>query len=123
MSSVRSRSGGTRIGNTLRRNKQVGAELPLTHRLLQVPVGGRDHARVRAQRLVAADALELALLEHAQECDLDGRRQLAHLVEEDRASGRQLEPSFPPLQRARERAPLVAEQLGRDRALRGARRS
>jgi hypothetical protein len=47
-------------------------------------------ARVRAQGLVAAHALELALLEHAQEGDLDRVGQVADLVEEDRAARGQL---------------------------------
>ena len=118
MSSARSRSGGTRIGNTLSRKKQVRAEPPLADRFLQVPVGGRHHASVRPQRLAAAHALELALLEHAQEGDLDRRRQLAHLVEEDRAAGRQLEAALAPLQGAGEGSPLVAEQLRGDEPLR-----
>ena len=42
----------------------------------------------------AAHALELALLQDAQELDLGGRRQLAHLVEKQRAAVRQLETAF-----------------------------
>ena len=98
--------------------EEVGAEPPLAHRFLQVPVRGRYHAGVRPQRLAAAHPLELALLQHAQQGDLDRRRQLAHLVEEDRAPGRQLEAAPPPLERARERPLLVAEQLRSDEPLR-----
>ena len=42
----------------------------------------------------AADALELALLEHAQELHLGHRRELADLVEEQRAAVGQLEAAF-----------------------------
>ena len=41
------------------------------------------------------DALELALLEHAQQLGLQRQRQLAHLVEEQGGAVRDLEPSFP----------------------------
>ena len=84
----------------------------------------------------AADPLELALLQDAQQLGLHGRRQLADLVEEQRAavaparSGRGCWPVGPG-----EGAPLVAEQLAleqrlrqgravdRDEAARSARRS
>ena len=71
----------------------------------------RTSTRLRA---AAADGLELALLEHAQELDLGLRRQLAHLVEEDRAAVGQLEAADAPLDRAGERALDVAEQLALD---------
>ena len=117
MSSARSRSGGHADREYVEPEEQVGAELPLARRFLQVPVGGRHHARVRPQRLAAAHALELALLEDAQQGDLDRRRQLADLVEEDRAPGGQLEAAPPPFQRAGEGALLVPEQLRRDEPL------
>ena len=91
--------------------EQVRAEPAFADRFLQVPVGGCHDAGVRPQRLMAAHALELALLQHAQEGDLDRRRQLAHLVEEDRAPGGQLEAALAALQSAGEGSPLVAEQL------------
>jgi hypothetical protein len=64
----------------------------------------------------AADALELLLLQHAQQLHLRVERQLAHLVEEERAAVRQLEAADALLQRAGERALLVAEQLALDDA-------
>ena len=60
---------------------------------------------------MAAHALELALLQHAQERDLDRRRQVSHLVEEDRAAGGQLEAALAALLSTGEGSPLVAEQL------------
>ena len=42
---------------------------------------------------LAADALELPLLEHPQQRELHLRRQLADLVEEDRPAVGQLEPA------------------------------
>ena len=55
---------------------------------------------------------ERPLLQHAQELRLRGRRHLADFVEEQRAAVRQLERALPPRDGARERALLVAEQLG-----------
>src|SRR5262249_36948718 len=58
-----------------------------------------------------SDALELLLLQHAQQRDLRLGGQLAHLVEEERPARRDLEAALTPLQRAGEGAALVAEQL------------
>jgi len=52
----------------------------LDHRL-EVAVGRRDHADVDVDLLVAADPRDLLGLEHAQECGLRRRRELADLVE------------------------------------------
>ena len=121
MSSARSRSGGTRIGNTLSRKKRSERNLPSRTASSRFRlVAATTRASVRSVSL-AAHALELALLQHAQEGDLDRRRQLADLVEEDRASGRQLEPAPPPFQGTREGPPLVAEQLRGDEPLRQGR--
>ena len=57
-------------------------------RVVEVAVGRGDDAHVDVQRLVAADALERALLQEAQELHLRRRRDLADLVEEERAPGR-----------------------------------
>ena len=67
-----------------------------------------------------ADALELALLQHAQELRLQVERHVADLVEEERAAVGQLEAAARSRDRAGEGALLVAEelaleQLARDR--------
>src|SRR5256886_13194337 len=59
----------------------------------------------------AAEALELALLEHAQDLGLGHGREAGDLVEEERAPVGQLEAALLPPRRAGERALLVAEQL------------
>ena len=74
-------------------------------------------AMMRASVLIVAlppDALELAVLEHPQQLGLQVERQLADLVEEQRAAVRDLEPTFPHPGRAGERALLVPEQLALD---------
>ncbi len=76
---------------------EVRSKGSLAHRLFQVAIGGGDDADVDVDALLAADAHELALLDDAQELGLKRRRQLAHLVEKDRALIRQLELSELPL--------------------------
>ena len=99
---------------------QVLAEPPAGDLGLQILVRRGDDADVDLDRLAAADALELALLEHAQHLRLRVRVHVADLVEEQRAAIGELELAAALLGRAGERALLVAEQLaldqlGRDR--------
>ena len=93
---------------------QVGSEGLLGDGLLQVAVGGGNHSDIRTNGSSTADALELPLLQHAQQHDLGLRRQFAHLVEEERPAFGQLEAALPPLRGTGERPFFVAEQLGRD---------
>src|SRR5262245_29766611 len=88
---------------------EIRAQRPCPDLMLQVPVGGRDHSDVGAQAPRAADALELLLLQHAQQFRLRLERQLAYLVEEQRAPVRQLEAAAALLGGAGEGALLVAE--------------
>ena len=90
--------------------EQVLAETALLHVVDQVAVGGRDDAHVDLDRLARADRLDLALLDRAQQLDLRGRRQLADLVEEQRAAGGLDEFAGVALGGAGEGALLVAEQ-------------
>ncbi len=80
----------------------------------QVAVGGRDHAHAHADDLLAAHAVELALLQHAQQLGLRRAVQVAHFVQEDGAAVGQLELAAPRGGGAGERALLVPEQLGLD---------
>ena len=59
----------------------------------QVAVRGRDDPGVGAEGLGPADALELPLLEDAEDLGLGREGQLADLVEEDGAAGGALEPA------------------------------
>src|SRR5690606_4940610 len=65
---------------------------------------------------------ELPILEHTQQLGLRGGRQLADLVEKQRAVARALERALAGAIGAGERALLVAEQLGLDQVL-GQRRA
>ena len=102
--------------------EEVLAEAPLLHHALEVAVGGGEHAHVHPDQLVAADALEGALLERAQQLHLELGRHVADLVEEHRAAVGQLELAEPALLGVGERALLVAEQLGLEQRGRDGRR-
>src|SRR5690606_35626463 len=97
---------------------EVLAETPGLDLLGEVAVGRRDHAHVDLDRLVRADAPDLALLERAQELRLQIEAQLAELVEADGAALGVLEEALTRHDRAGERALLEAEELGLDQVLR-----
>src|SRR5207249_12107275 len=90
---------------------KILAEASFCHGTLKVLVGRREDPNVDLQRRLAADAGEIAVLEHVEELGLEGGVQVADLVEEDRAVMGRLE--FPDLELVGpgERAPLVAKQL------------
>ena len=60
--------------------------------------------------------VDLAFLQHAQELALRRRRQIANLVEQERAAVGQLEPAETAAIRAGERAFFVTEQLTLEQA-------
>ena len=91
--------------------EEVLAELVPLDGVLEVEVGGRDDLRVGLDGLRPADALELLVLDDAQELGLDAERGLADLVEEDRPPLRELEPARLPPVGAGEGALLVPEEL------------
>ena len=71
--------------------------------------------------LAAADARELALLQHAQQLRLQAERHVADLVEEEGAAGGGLELADAALGGAGERAALVAEELALEQLVRDRR--
>ena len=83
----------------------------------QVAVGRGDHPDIRLDEPRAAEALELAFLQHAQELRLRGEAHLGHLVEEQHAARRQFDLAGLGLVRAREGAALVSKQLGLEQLL------
>src|SRR5439155_109224 len=90
---------------------EVLAEAAGRDLVAQDAVGRRDDAHVDRARRAAADAQDLALLQHAQELHLDVGRDLGDLVEEERAAVGALEAAGARRDGARERALLVAEEL------------
>src|SRR3977135_3751912 len=101
MSSTRSRNGGMWIGRTFRRNSRSSRNWPcrealarslLVDAITRTSTGTRCHPpRVHGDRLLAAEPLDHARLEHAQQLRLGFGPQVADLVEEQRAAVRELE--------------------------------
>src|SRR5262249_37478741 len=81
----------------------------------QVAMGCGDQPEVDGNGLVATHARKRPTLQYAQQLGLQLQRQLADLVDEQRASVRALEGADVPGGRAGERASLVPEQDGFDK--------
>ena len=120
-----------RLALAQRRNEQgedvqavveILAERAGRDRLLEILVGRRNQAHVGLDRLGAADALELALLQHAQQLDLRREVDVADLIEKQRAALREFEAPFLARLGAGERPLLVAEEFRLDQAV-GQRRA
>ena len=105
-------------GQDVEPEQQVLAELPLLGRFGEVLVGRRDDAHVYRDRSLAAEPLDHAGLEHAQQLRLRLEAQVADLIQEQGPAIRQLEAAHAPLGGAREGAALVAEHLGLHQILR-----
>src|SRR5579863_8745883 len=90
---------------------EVLPEFPLAHHFLEVSVGGGNHAHVSLDRLIAADPLELLLLQDAQDLALQKRGHIPHFVEKDRSSCALLEFADASVVGTCEGAFLVAEEL------------
>ena len=108
-------------GEHIQAVEQVLAEVTVGDPRFQVAVGGGDHAHIAADGLVAADAFEAALLQHAQQLDLHRQAHVADLVQQQGAAFGHLEAALARAQRTGERALFMAEQLafqqvGRDGA-------
>ena len=91
---------------------QIFAKMALAHPLFQVDVRSRDDAHVHFHGFRAAQALEFALLQDAQEFGLQFERQFADLIQEQRAVVGLLKTPIALLHGAREGAFDMAEQLG-----------
>ncbi len=89
--------------------EKIAAEAAFGGLLFEVAVAGGDESYVHVDRLRAAEPLERALLQDAQEFDLHDGAQLADLVEKERAAVGQLKAAFLGLRRGGERAALVPE--------------
>ena len=62
--------------------EQVLTELSFLHTLLKVLVGCRNNSHVYLHRRIAANAIELAIGQHAQQARLYIKRHIADLIEE-----------------------------------------
>ncbi len=91
--------------------EQVLAELARLHQGFQVLMRRGDDAHVDPHRRVAADAVEFAIGQHAQQAGLRIGRHVADLVEKQGAAVGLLEAAAALIGRTGEGAFLVAEQL------------
>ena len=103
--------------------EEILAEPPRGHGGTQTLVRRRHQPHVDLHRRRSADALEAPLFERAQDLGLQRERQVADLVEEERAAVRHLELARLARDGAGEGALLVAEELGFEQRLRESPRS
>ncbi len=111
MSWLRSTSRGSDDRHHLQPVIQIAAKRAGRDRILQVAVRGREDAHVDLDRIVRADARDLAALQHAQQLDLRGHRHVADFVEKQRAAVGVFELADPIGRGVGERPADVAEQL------------
>ena len=104
--------------NDVEPKEEVAAEGAVLHRALEVDVSCRDQAERRLDRLVAADPLDFAFLNGAQQLGLQVEPQVADLVEKQRAAAGQLELADPLLYRAGEGSAFVAKERALDQVAR-----
>ncbi len=93
---------------------EILAELAVGDHRADVAVRRGDDADVGLERLLAADALEAAVLQHSHQADLSRGGQLGDLVEQQRAAVGPLEPPAARVHGPGETAALVTEELGVD---------
>ena len=94
--------------------EQVVAEAPLLHLLIEVAPRGREEAHVDGEGPLAADTGDGAALDRAEQLRLQLQRELADLVDQERAAVGALEDALAHRHRAGERPLLVPEQLRLD---------
>ena len=97
---------------------QVLAEAAVADELFERAVGGRNQPEIDRDRLVSAQALEAAFLEHAQQLGLCDERRVGDLVEEERALVGQLEAPGLAVVRAGERPFFIAEDFRLEKRVR-----
>src|SRR5205823_7448494 len=93
---------------------EVLAKCALADELLEIAVGRANDANVSGHGLPAADALERSVLEQAKQLSLNLQREIADLVEKERSFFGDFDFARHAAIGARERAPLVAEELALD---------
>ena len=123
MSSLRSRSGGTVIGNTDSRKYRSSRNCRAATACLRCRLVAATTRTSILDLDVAAEPIERARFERAQDLALQRQRQLADFVEKQRAAVGELELAELALGCAGERATFVAKQLGFEQRLRESRRS
>ena len=117
MSPRRWRSGGNSTVATLIRKYRSARKRWASTALRRSMFVRRDQAHVERNRASRTETRDLTLLQHPQQFHLQCQRQIAHLVEKQRAPVSGLEPACACLCCTRVCACFVAEQLGVDERL------
>src|SRR5688500_12720906 len=95
---------------------QIAAELFVGDHLREVAISRGHETDVDADRPVAAEPLELLLLQDAEKLRLQLERNVSNFIEKQRAAVRELEPSDLLRDGARKRASLVPEELALEKS-------
>src|ERR1700761_8103918 len=96
----------------------VVAKTVVRYQLLEVPVGGGDDANIHLRPVMAADALNLAALDHSQHLRLAVRAHIADLVQKNRSSVGCFQTAILRLMSAGKGPALVAEQFALEQRVR-----
>ena len=91
--------------------KQVFAKLTVYNEPLEISVGRGYHSNIDASSDIVTNALEFALLQHAQQFSLQFHRDFTDLIEENGASVSELKPADSIAVSPRVSAFYVAEEL------------
>src|SRR5262245_7062910 len=91
---------------------EVFTKLVLQDGFCKVSVRGRNDSDINFDRARASDALEFALLQHAEKFRLNGDRDFTDFVKEDSATVGQFKAAGPTADRTRKCPFLMAEQFG-----------
>ena len=91
--------------------QQVLAEQAELDALFQILVRGGNHAHIGLDRRMAAHTVKTAIAQNPQQARLQLKRHVANFIQEQGAAIGLLKTSAPLALRARESAPLVAEQF------------
>src|SRR5271170_2797197 len=100
---------------------EILAEPSRASHLLQRLVRRADEPEIDLSQCASAKPLHLMVLQHAQQLGLERQRKRRNLVQEKRASMRQLNLAWPRLRRSGKGPTLTSEQLRLDQVLRQSR--
>ena len=92
--------------------EEILAEIAFFDAALEIAIGRGDHADIHLLREAAADALEAAFLQHAQQFGLEGGGDFADFIEHERSAVGQFETAAAEFVGAGEGAFFVAEEFG-----------
>ncbi len=101
--------------------EQVVAEATFLDDAIEIAPRRGEDADIDPHGSIAAEPADLRALQGPQQLGLKRRVEITDLVDEERAAMGLLEDALAPRDRARERAPVVPEQLGLDEIRRDGR--